>query len=203
MWSIDPATLEKRVTGLTPTQARAHWASSGTAWPTRERSIRTKDLRLPLGKIVAEFMTRYRALSRARSMTKPGQPGLMSKSARVLNPALPSNYRHPSDTPKARARDKRIIESLTTAKTSNVGRPRRPDSVYIEAVRIYVEALRNGRHPREAVMKEMKVSKSTAAGLIHDARRPPLNLLPPTRRGVPTSAPAIEIAAPKRKRATK
>jgi len=64
---------------------------------------------------------------------------------------------------------------------------------------VFTEALRDGAHPTKAVMDKLFATKEQASKWVYRCRRPPLNLLAPTRRGMAASTVEPEIAAPKRK----
>src|SRR5450759_2807290 len=61
IWSVDPATLPKRATGMTKKEVEHHWHSP--IWmPTGEPegAIRSKDLRLALGRMVSKYVAGQR-----------------------------------------------------------------------------------------------------------------------------------------------
>jgi hypothetical protein len=203
LWAVDPVELEKTltgrsVTGLTRAMRQRVWPPVGdTKWQSREGVIRSKDLRIALSKVVIKIMSRQKVLAKAVLID-----GMYSKSARVLNPKLPPGYRHPLDTERARRGARLVVEASSDEGVTGArkgGRPRLPLSEYVEVVQIYEKARAKGLNPIQAIVDQKHVSKSWASGIIFKSRRPPLNLLPPTNRGVALSAPVIEIATSPRK----
>ena len=197
LWAIDPASLEKRVTHLTPAQAERHWPRlPDPAWDDRTGVIRTKDLRIPLGRVLTDYMSRQRRL--AKGITTAG---FARKIARTLNPDLRPDQPHPSERPKAQAAAHRILELTDQDAPSNkVGRPALSGAHYADVAAVYTDALRNGADPTDSVRQHFNVSKSNAAKWIYRCRRPPLNLLEPTVRGRPAGAADDSQDTPKPRR---
>jgi len=192
VFSIDPTKLPKFATGLTPKEAARHWpagwqSDNWLAEPQRQPAgIRSVDLRIPLSQVVAKFMDRRR-----RTAT------IMSDE-RFLAKQPEGDW---TRRPKVQAAARRIIE-LTDGEPPRrkAGRPSLPVSHYQEVAAIYLAALRDYRDPIQAVMAEKFVSKSQAAKWVYRCRRPPLNLLDPTRRGRAAGiADEIEDSQPTRR----
>ncbi len=180
MWAIDPATLPKRVTHLAKAEAERHWPRyPDPSWDSRTGAIRTKDLRLPLGRIVTEYMERQRHLAKGIAT-----PGFVAKIARTLNPDLPPDQARRWEAPKMQAAARRILD-LTDEGTAKkkAGRPPLPASHYTAVAAVYSEALRNGANPTTAVIDHFHVSKSQAAKWVYRCRREPYNLLGDTPQG--------------------
>jgi hypothetical protein len=197
MWAIDPAALDEQVTHLTPAQANDHWPRSGdTAWENREGFIQTKDLRLPLGKIVAKDMERQRRL--AWTEVTPGFREKIAEDAKRFQLVSP-NYELRPSSPERRTAANRVLELTKDQPPAKSGRKPLPREHYVEVAKIYTEALRDGAHPTKAVMDKLFATKEQASKWVYRCRRPPLNLLAPTRRGMAASTVEPEIAAPKRK----
>jgi hypothetical protein len=197
LWAVDPAALSSRVTKLAPKEAKRHWPQTGLAWGSREGAIRTKDLRVPLGRIVSDYMGHQRGLAKAWLM-----PGLMAKSRQLLGGTAASR-RAWSETPKGQAAAQHFLQATEAAPKRKAGRPAWPASHYEAVAATYVEALGTGINPTTAVMDRFVVSKSTAAKWVYRCRRPPLNLLDPTVRGRAAGAtedhPGDELPKPRRK----
>lgn len=91
-----------------------------------------------------------------------------------------------------------IVDAPTPAKKA--GRKPLPREHFEEVAQIYRKACLRGANPTATVALEKGVSKSCAAGWVYDCRRPPHNLLPPTRQGVQASIAEIDKATSKRRR---
>jgi len=196
LWAVDPASLSSRITRLAPQEARRHWPPTGLPWGSRVGGIRAKDLRVPLGRIVSDYMTRERHRAKAQLI-----PGLMAKSRQLLGGTAASR-RAWSETPKGQAAARHFLEATEDTPKRKAGRPAWPTSHYEEVAIVYVEALRDGLNPTTTVMERFFVSKSTAAKWVYRCRRPPLNLLDPTVRGRAAGAtqePDDELPKPRRK----
>lgn len=197
LWAVDPASLPKRVTRLAPREAQRHWPRSpDLSWDSRVGAIRSKDLRVALGRVVSEYMGRQRGLAKAWLT-----PGLVAKSRQLLGGTAASR-RAWSETPKGQAAARHFLQATEDAPKRKAGRPAWPASHYEEVATVYVEALRDGLNPTTTVMERFFVSKSTAAKWVYRCRRPPLNLLDPTVRGRAAGAtqePDDELPKPRRK----
>ncbi len=180
MWAVDPAALPKRVTHLAKAEAERHWPrESEPSWDSRGGPIRSKDLRLPLGRIVADYMARQRQVAKAWTT-----PGRMEKARQTLEgsasvPDEPGFW----GTPRAQAAARQILELTDEARPKKAGRPSLPVSHYVEVARVYTEALRHRVNPTKAVVDHFSVSKGQAAKWVYRCRRPPLSLLDSTVRG--------------------
>jgi hypothetical protein len=188
LWAADPSSLAKQVTGLTPTQAERHWVERAEWSPIEsDELIRSKDLRFPLAKLVTEIIG-----IEARQST-PFAIAMRAKARQSLNPSRSYKDKPPFGLPRERDRAKRVTELANIVAPKKRGRPRsRSLEDYEEVARVYTKALRSGLSPVKAVRDALGgeragASKSLASKLIYDCRRPPLNLLPPTRQGVAAS----------------
>lgn len=185
VWSVDPATLPKRATGMTKKEVEHHWHSP--VWmPTGEPdgAIRSKDLRLPLGRMVSEYVARVR-----RTAT------MLTSEEFLANPRPDPGFKHP----RIQARQRVLLELLDEGAPKKAGRPALPVSHYVEVAEVYTEALRNGANPRAAVKEHFHVSKSSAAKWVHRCRLAPLNLLAKTSSGRAAGAFDPDNATPKPK----
>lgn len=177
LWAVDPSALPKGVTRLTPKEAESHWPQTGLAWGSRVGGIRAKDLRVPLGRIVSDYMARER--HRAKGIVL----GIPEKIRQTLYGTATTAGRTWMETPKGRDLAQHFLEATEDAPKRKPGRPAWPASHYAEVAGTYIAALAYGVNPTAAVMGRFHVSKSTAAKWIYRCRRPPLNLLDPTVRG--------------------
>ena len=196
MWAVDPAALPKRVTHLAKAEAERHWPRyPEPSWDSREGPIRSKDLRLPLGRIVADYMARQRGIAKAWTT-----PGRMAKARQTLEgSATVTDEPGFWETPKAQAAARHIVDLTDEARPKKAGRPSLPAAHYVEVAKVYTEALRNGANPRAAVKEHFHVSKSSAAKWVYRCRLAPLNLLAKTSPGRAAGAFDPDNATPKPK----
>jgi len=189
MFSIDPVSIPGLYSHLSEAESLDHFRQVRRATdPVDEpeerdemntgQAIRSKDLRLPLGKIVEVHMGTER--ERAESFLQ-GEWSVSEDSLEAVRGAAEIIVSAPAPAKKA-------------------GRKSKPREDFEEVARIYVKARAERRNPIEEIMAAKNVSKSCAAKWVWKCRRPPLNLLPPTRRGVAASIAEIDKATSKRKR---
>ncbi|HVB13543.1 MAG TPA: hypothetical protein VNH38_02155 [Candidatus Dormibacteraeota bacterium] len=197
LWAVDPSALPRGVTHLTPKEAEGHWPREpDPSWDSRVGAIRSKDLRVPLGQIVSDYMGRERR--RAKGIVL----GIPAKIRQMLDRTETTAGRTWMETPNGRALAQHFLEVTEDAPKRKPGRPAWPASHYAEVAGTYIAALSYGVNPTAAVMGRFHVSKSTAAKWIYRCRRPPLNLLAPTVRGRAAGAtqePDDELPKPRRK----
>ncbi len=182
LWAVDPASLEKRVTHLSKAQAREHWPRlDDPEWDSREGVIRSNDLRLPLGRIVTDYMERQRRLARADQ-----HPDFKEK---VLNDAkrfglVSPDYKPLPTNPKRQEATRRILELEDDSAPRKPGRPSLPLSEYLRVAEIYVRACENRLDPLQEISNfaEKEMSKSSAGKMIFKCRNV-YGLLTKTTRG--------------------
>ncbi len=190
MFSVDPVSIPELYSNLSENESRAHFRQVRRSTDTfdeheerdemREgRAIGTQNIRLPLGKIVRMHMAPER--ERAESYLK---------GEWTTDGALAESVQSAAET----------IVGAPATPAKKAGRKPKPREDFEDVVRIYKEALSIGANPIEAIMTAKNVSKSCAAKWVWKCRRPPLELLPRTKRGVAASIAEVDNAAPKRKR---
>lgn len=174
MFSVDPVSIPELYSHLSEVESRAHFRQVRRATDAVDedeepdalkdgQAIRSKDLRVPLGKIVETYLAPER--ERAESYLK-GDWSSDDASAQMVRNAAEAIVGAPA-TPAKKA-----------------GRKPTPREDFERVAEIYNKALLRGASPIQTIVKEWPTNKSTAAKWVWKCRRPPLNLLPPTRRGV-------------------
>jgi hypothetical protein len=142
VWSVDPATLPKRATGMTKKEVVRHWH-----WPVWMPSgqptgaIRSKDLRLPLGQMVTKFIA-----GRRRSAT-------LITSERFLQETAPDD---PRRSRPVQAGARQFLALAEDEAPARVGRPALPASHYAEVAAVYTDALAHRDDPTQAVINTFR-----------------------------------------------
>jgi hypothetical protein len=159
MWSVDRANLPE--------------SRFGGAVEANAVGIRTRDhvRRLPLQRMVGSAVEAARGHAEAVRSLKGVSGGYLPEVAAAV-----MNRQETQD------RAGRVLEAT---EPKRAGRKPLPRSHYENVAGVYLAARRSGLDPIQAVMEHWFVSKSQAAKWVYRCRRDPLNLLPPTTRGVP------------------